>query len=231
MCRSSGKDRTSWTTTLHLLGRDLVRVIGTLVESPGRWILILDVGEPGGRYVQPLVHEDGSILYEASSNNFADGTDRLSPQQEEMLEQNAWTRPKGKNRPSWWAAEASIYPDTKAVATRVLETPKKVLAVGSSEVIKARLISSPRRGCTPASQLAGEQPLPDFPDSGSWRIANPDLPFTIATRAAPFIATTTSPQRPRPWPRHCYLPYSYQSTDQDDRTTRRSTRKSLRSTN
>jgi hypothetical protein len=52
---SSDQDRTSWTTTLRVLGRHLVRLIDTLVKSPGRWILILDVGEAGGRYVQLLV--------------------------------------------------------------------------------------------------------------------------------------------------------------------------------
>ena len=91
---SSGKDRTSWTTTLRALGRDLVRLIDTLVKSPGRWILILDVEETGGRYVQLLVHEDGSILYEASSNNFLEGRDCLNSQQEEMLESMGWTPPR-----------------------------------------------------------------------------------------------------------------------------------------
>jgi len=55
--------------TLGVLRRHLVGLIDLLVESPGRWIFILDVGQPGGRYLQILVHEDGSLLYEASSNN------------------------------------------------------------------------------------------------------------------------------------------------------------------
>ena len=174
---SSGRDRTSWTTTLRVLARDLVRLIDTLVESPGRWILILDVGEPGGRYVQLLVHEDGSILYEASSNNFLEGRDCLSSQQERMLESMGWSPPGGRNRPNWWAAEATIYPETKAVALRLLEALKMVFSVGSSGLINARLISSPLRGCTPASQSAIEPSLSETPDRSSDQIADPNLPL------------------------------------------------------
>ena len=160
---SSGRDRTSWTMTLRVLGRDLVRLIDTLVESPGRWILILDVGETGGRYVQLLVHEDGSILYEASSNNFLEGRDCLNSQQERMLESMGSTAPGGRNRPNWWAVEATIYPETKAVALHLLETLKMVFSVGSSDIINARLISSPRRSCSPASQSLNEPSLSECP--------------------------------------------------------------------
>jgi len=176
---SSGRDRTSWTTTLRVLGRDLVRLIDTLVESPGRWILILDVGEPGGRYVQLLVHEDGSILYEASSNNFLEGRDCLSSQQEQMLESMGWSAPEERNRPNWWAVEATIYPETKAVALRLLEALEKVFSVGSSDVINARLISSPRRGCTPASQSPNEPSLSEFPGWSSDPITDPNLPLGV----------------------------------------------------
>jgi hypothetical protein len=173
---SSDQDRTSWTTTLRVLGRHLVRLIDTLVKSPGRWILILDVGEAGGRYVQLLVHEDGSILYEASSNNFLEGSDCLSSQEEQMLESMGWTRPGGRNRPNWWAVEATIYPETKAVALRLLEALDKVFSVGSSNVINARLICSPRRGCTPASQSLSEPSLSEFSGASSDPVADPNLP-------------------------------------------------------
>ena len=176
---SSGRDRTSWTTTLRVLARDLVRLIDTLVESPGRWILILDVGETGGRYVQLLVHEDGSILYEASSNNFLEGRDCLSSQEEQMLESMGWTRPGGRNRPNWWAVQATIYPETKAVALRLLEALEKAFSVGSSDVINARLISSPRRGCTPASQSLIELSLSEFPGGSSDPVADPNIPLGV----------------------------------------------------
>ena len=51
-----------------------MQLIDVLVKSPGRWILILDSGHPGGRYVQLLLYEDGSIVAEASSNNFLEGS-------------------------------------------------------------------------------------------------------------------------------------------------------------
>jgi hypothetical protein len=165
--------------TLRVLGRDLVRLIDTLVESPGRWILILDVGETGGRYVQLLVHEDGSILYEASSNNFLEGRDCLNSQQERMLESMGWTAPGGRNRPNWWAVEATIYPETKAVALHLLETLKMVFSVGSSDMINARLISSPRRGCSPASQSLNEPSLSECPGGSSDPIADPNLPLGV----------------------------------------------------
>jgi hypothetical protein len=174
---SSGRDRTSWRTTLQVLGRDLVLLIDTLVESPGRWILILDVGEAGGRYVQLLVHEDGSILYEASSNNFLEGRDRLNLQQERMLKSMGWTPPGRRNRPNWWVVEATIHPDTEAVALRLLEALKVVFSVGTSGLINARLISSPLRGCTPASQSATEPSLSETPDRSSDQIADSSLPL------------------------------------------------------
>src|ERR1039457_3408535 len=66
---SPARDQATWTMTLDALRRHLVGLVDLLDDSPGRWIFILDVGRPGGRYVQLLVHEDGSILYEVSSNN------------------------------------------------------------------------------------------------------------------------------------------------------------------
>ena len=61
-------------------------LIDLLVKSPGRWILILCVGpHKYGRYVQLLVHEDGSILAEACSNNYLEGSDRLSSEEEAEL--------------------------------------------------------------------------------------------------------------------------------------------------
>jgi hypothetical protein len=154
---SPARDQATWTMTLGALRRHLVGLVDLLVDSPGRWIFILDVGRPGGRYVQLLVHEDGSILYEVSSNNALDETDRLSTPQEQALAAMGWNAPRGESQPNWWAIEATISPDTKAVVTRLLKTFEGVFCLRGSDVLTARVLSTPVRGYTPAF-LAATQP-------------------------------------------------------------------------
>jgi hypothetical protein len=78
---SARSDSAVWKMRLSTLCRDLVGLIDLLVSSPGRWILILCVGpHKYGRYVQLPVREDGSILAEACSNNYLEGSDRQSGQ-------------------------------------------------------------------------------------------------------------------------------------------------------
>jgi hypothetical protein len=148
---SARTEPATWTMKLGALQRDLRRLIDLLVESPGRWIFILDAGRPGGRYVQLLVCEDGSIVAEASSNNFLEGSDRLSTEQEGALAAIGWNEPRLPGRPNWWATQATIDPDTTQVARLVLETFAAVYGLHDGDPVAARVLSSPRRGGTPAS--------------------------------------------------------------------------------
>lgn len=144
-----------WKMRLSTLRRDLVGLIDLLVKSPGRWILILCVGpHKYGRYVQLLVHEDGSILAEACSNNYLEGSDRLSSEEKAELVTIGWKEPHPSDKPNWWAAWATIHPDTKDVAHLLLGTLEGVYALGGAELITCRLFSSPLRGSTPASRAA-----------------------------------------------------------------------------
>jgi hypothetical protein len=144
-----------WTMRLSTLHRDLVGLIDLLVSSPGRWILILCVGpHKYGRYVQLLVHEDGSILAEACSNNYLEGSDRLSSEEEAELVTIGWKEPHLSDKPNWWAAWATIHPDTRDVAHLLLGTLEGVYALRGAELITCRLFSSPLRGSTPASRAA-----------------------------------------------------------------------------
>jgi hypothetical protein len=142
---------TTWAMPLGALRHGLVELIDLLVSSPGRWILILDVGRPGGRYVQLLVYEDGSIVAEASSNNFLENSDRLSTEQENALVTMGWNEPRLPGKPNWWSMQATINPDTKEAASLVLGTFDVVFQLCSSDVIAGRVLSSPRRGKTPAT--------------------------------------------------------------------------------
>jgi hypothetical protein len=144
-----------WKMRLSTLRRDLVGLIDLLVRSPGRWILILCVGpHKYGRYVQLLVHEDGSILAEACSNNYLEGSDRLSSEEEAELVTIGWKEPHPPDKPNWWAAWATIHPDTKDVAHLLLGTLEGVYALRGTEVITCRLFSSHKRGNTPATRAA-----------------------------------------------------------------------------
>ena len=152
---SARTEPATWTMTLGALHRDLVGLIDLLVSSPGRWILILCVGpHKYGRYVQLLVHEDGSILAEACSNNYLEGSDRLSAEEETELSAIGWNEPRPPDKPNWWAAWATIHPDTRDVAHLLLGTLEAVYALRGAELITCRLFSSPLRGSTPASRAA-----------------------------------------------------------------------------
>jgi len=148
---SARAEQATWTTTLTALGHDLVELIDLLVVSPGRWIFILDAGHLGGRYVQLLVYEDGSVVAEASSNNFLEESDRLSAEQDKALVTMGWNEPSLPAKPNWWSVQATIDPDTKEVASLVLGTLDVAYRLCSSDVIVARVFSSPRRGNTPAA--------------------------------------------------------------------------------
>ena len=89
-----------WTMRLSTLRRDLVGLIDLLVGSPGRWVFILEPGE-SDRYLQMLVYEDGSIFAEAVSNNFLEGPDRLSTEEEAALSILGWSEPHLSSRPNW----------------------------------------------------------------------------------------------------------------------------------
>src|ERR1035441_5479873 len=109
---SARTDPATWTMTLGAFRRDLVSLIDLLVGSPGRWIFILEIGPRGvGRYVQLLVCEDGSIVTEASSNNYLEGSYRLSSEQEAALVAIGWKEPRPPDKPNWWAVQATIHPD------------------------------------------------------------------------------------------------------------------------
>jgi hypothetical protein len=149
--RSRRIDPATWTMSLGTLRYDLVGLIDRLVSSPGRWIFILDAGHPGGHYVQLLAYEDGSIVAEASSNNFLEDSDRLSIEQEKALVAMGWHEPCLPGKSNWWSVQATINPDTKEVASLVLGTFDVAFQLCNSDVITGRVFSSPRRGNTPAT--------------------------------------------------------------------------------
>ena len=167
---SARTEPATWTMTVMALKRDLVGLVDLLVDSPGRWILILDAGLPPGRYMQLLVCEDGSVVAEASSNNFLEGSDRLSNEDEEILATIGWSTPRLPAKPNWWATQATIYPDTRDVGRLVLDTFERVYDLCSTDMITARVFASPRRGGTPASAAAHQAfPAP----SGGARLPSP----------------------------------------------------------
>jgi hypothetical protein len=146
-------DKAIWTMRLSTLRRDLVGLIDLLVSSPGRWIFIL---EPGGsdRYSQMLIYEDGSIFAETVSNNFLEGPDRLTAEEEAELSAIGWNKPRLPAKPNWWSVQATIYPDTAKLAGLVLGTLGSVYGLCGPDLVTCKLFDSPRRGDTPASSMS-----------------------------------------------------------------------------
>jgi len=117
---------------LSTLRRDLVGLIDLLVKSPGRWILILCVGPTSTDVTCSCSSmEDGSILAEACSNNYLEGSDRLSSEEKAELVTIGWKEPHPSDKPNWWAAWATIHPDTKDVAHLLLGTLEGVYALAA----------------------------------------------------------------------------------------------------
>jgi hypothetical protein len=152
-------DTATWTMRLSTFHRDLVDLIDLLVRSPGRWIFILEPGE-SDRYLQMLVYEDGSIFAEAVSNNFLEGPDRLSAEEETELSAIGWNEPRLPVKPNWWSVQATIYPDTSKLAGLVLGTLEAVYGLCGTDLVTGKLFDSPRRGDTPASSIS--YPATDF---------------------------------------------------------------------
>jgi hypothetical protein len=146
-------DTAMWTMRLSTLRRDLVGLIDLLVGSPGRWVFILEPGE-SDRYLQMLVYEDGSIFAEAVSNNFLEGPDRLSIEEEAALSILGWSEPHLSSRPNWWSVQATIYPDTSRLARLVLGTLESVYGLCGTDMVTCKLFDSSRRGDTPASSMS-----------------------------------------------------------------------------
>jgi hypothetical protein len=119
--------------------------------------------------VQLLVHEDGSILVEACSNNYLEGSYRLSVEEETTLVAIGWKKPRLPDKPNWWAMQATIHPDTSEVARLVLGTFEGVFGLCGTEMITGRMISSPLRGNTPAMKAAGSPARFVIPFEGTER--------------------------------------------------------------
>jgi hypothetical protein len=101
-----------------------------------------------------LVYEDGSIFAEAVSNNFLEGPDRLSAEEETELSAIGWNEPHLPSKPNWWSVQATIYPDTSRLARLVLGTLESVYGLRGTDLVTCKLFDSPRRGDTPASSMS-----------------------------------------------------------------------------
>ena len=105
--------------------------------------------------MQLLVHEDGSILVEACSNNFLEGSDRLSSRRRRRSSPSDGRNPVFPTKPNWWAVQATIHPDTKEVAQPGSRDVRGDLGLCGTEMITGRMFSSPIRGNTPTMKAAG----------------------------------------------------------------------------
>lgn len=84
--------------------RGLGTVLGRLVRDEARWIVIADVENSEGRYVQFLAGEDGVLHAEVSSNASLRGAHRLSAEQQDELERRGWSKPQSPRLPNFFRA-------------------------------------------------------------------------------------------------------------------------------
>jgi hypothetical protein len=65
-----------------------------------------------------------------------------------------WSAPRLPAKPNSWATQTTIHPDTKEVGRLVLGTFDGVYGLCAADMITGRVLSTPRRGSTPASRAA-----------------------------------------------------------------------------
>jgi hypothetical protein len=144
------------TLAMSSVAEGLEEILERLLADPGRWILIIEAGpDTALYYVQYLLFEEGSLLAEAVSNNFLEGANRLTDQDEQRLRILGWQPPADQGSPNWTAVQATLVPDIAATAQLGLDTLRTVFRVGDDDLLQLKLFSSPRRGGTAASASQG----------------------------------------------------------------------------
>jgi hypothetical protein len=119
--------------TVGALTEDLQTMLRLIAMATGRFIVIVDV--PGGRYVQFMGSEAGSLIAECSSNEFLEGPERLSDEAEELLPELGWDWPAPPNQPNWVKVE---HDEAGALDLAVLaaHTLRRVLGCAQSDLVE-----------------------------------------------------------------------------------------------
>lgn len=167
---------------MSVLAEGLEALLGRLVADPGRWILIIEAGrERDPRYVQYLLFEDGSLVAEGTSNRYLKRSGRLGPVQEQRLAALGWQAPTDDGSKNWSLVDDSFSPDVAAAAWLGIETLQSVFAVKNHDLVAIRMLSSRRRGGTPASPTYSA----DDPASAPFAVSMPptDCDLWAAVRA------------------------------------------------
>jgi type III secretion system-like peptide-binding chaperone len=95
------------------------------------------------------------MVAEVVSNRYLAGSECLSGEDEGRLVELGWEPPNPPDRPNWIVVEPTISPQTASTASQVAATLKEVFNLADEDDVVVRLFSSPLRGNTPASALAG----------------------------------------------------------------------------
>ncbi len=143
---------TEWEVSLGSFALGLPHLLERLCSRPGRWILVAKVAARPHRYWQGMAFEDGSLVAEAGSGTASLPSERLSPQEEHLLEHLGWNPPELPSTPNWQRVEATTSPDVTGAADQAVRTLRDVYGTGAADRLVLTLFPSPRRGGTPASE-------------------------------------------------------------------------------
>jgi hypothetical protein len=121
------------------------------------WIMILEHTASFNRYVQLIAFEDGSLMAEAASNINLVPAEQWDAEQEELLARIGWHPPEvgvEDGDPNWWVWFPVTTPPTREVARMLLCTLRTVFGLRGRDLLTVKMFSSPKRGRTPASEVA-----------------------------------------------------------------------------
>lgn len=143
---------TEWEVSLGSFALGLPHLLERLCSRPGRWILIAEDAVRPHRYWQVMAFEDGSLVAEAGSGTASLPGERLSPEEEQLLEHLGWSPPELPSTPNWQRVEATTTPDITGAADQAADTLRDVYGIGATDRLVLKLFPSSRRGGTPASE-------------------------------------------------------------------------------
>jgi len=145
-------EQSVWSVSLGSFGLGLPSLLERLCARPGRWILIAEDSVRPHRYWQALAFEDGSLVVEAGSGTPPLASERLSPEETSELEKLGWSPPEPPTSPNWQHVEPTTSPDIESVVSQALGTFRKAFRLADCDRLALTLLSSPRRGGTPAGE-------------------------------------------------------------------------------
>ena len=152
--------------TFQEVSRDLEAFLQRMIESDGQWVLLLEIEQNSLHYVQLLTdREEETLLAECVSNEYLQGSDRLTERQEELLPTVGWGWPAPPNERNWFTIEFNSSSSLET-AIRIVHTLRRVFECSDETVLKVAFFPGARWKITPRDRVEIKPELKEPTDLG-----------------------------------------------------------------